>query len=293
MLNAEKIKEFAKQTGADLIGIANIERFKDIPAQHNPASIFPEAKSIIVIGRRITRGSLRGVEEGTQFQLYSIYGYDWLENRFLAMITFKVAEFLEDNRSEAVPLPNLPPQIPPMGIATRDNQPKPNVMLDFDDAAVRAGLGEIGFCGVLLTPEFGPRQRFQMILTDAELEPNPILKEKICDKCMECVKHCPTDAFRKEVKKINRIEIGMVGIGRGKQFFPRMNAIRFWLDIQSYYRVPSVFIEKLEKAMQIISDFDCNAMPTLFNRWHTVDGVHDWGGIYGIHRSRWFIETLS
>ena len=201
MLNAEKIKEFAKEAGADLLGIANIERFKDVPAQHNPTSIFPEAKSVIVIGRRITRGSLRGVEEGTQFQNYAIYGYDWLENRFLAMTTFKVAEFLEDNRQEAVPLPNLPSRIPPMGIATRPNQPKPNVMVDFDDAAVRAGIGEIGYCGILLTPEFGPRQRFQMILTDAKLEPNSILKEKICDRCMECVKNCPLDAINSTKEK--------------------------------------------------------------------------------------------
>jgi len=201
MLNTEKIKEYAKRSGADLIGIANIERFKNVPAQHHPASIFPEAKSVIVIGKRITRGSLRGIEEGTQFQLYTLYGYDWLENRFLAMTTFKIAGFLEDNRYEAVPLPNLPSQIPPMGIAVKPDKPKPNVMVDFDDAAVRAGLGEIGYCRVLLTPEFGARQRFQIILTDAKLEPNPILKEKICDRCLECVKTCPLNAINSAKEK--------------------------------------------------------------------------------------------
>ncbi|PIW31681.1 MAG: hypothetical protein COW28_06920 [bacterium (Candidatus Ratteibacteria) CG15_BIG_FIL_POST_REV_8_21_14_020_41_12] len=195
MINSKEVKEYAKKCGADLIGIASIERFKDVPAQHNPSSIFPEAKSIIVIGRRITRGTLRGVEEGTQFDLYSLYGDVWLQDRFLAMTTFKIAEFLEDNRYEAVPLPNLPPQVPPMGIAVRPDQPPPNVMVDFDDAAMRAGLGEIGYCGILLTPEFGPRQRFQIILTDAKLEPNPLLKQKICDRCMECIKNCPLDAI--------------------------------------------------------------------------------------------------
>lgn len=195
MINSKEVKEYAKKCGADLIGIASIERFKDVPAQHNPSSIFPEAKSIIVIGRRITRGTLRGVEEGTQFDLYSLYGDVWLQDRFLAMTTFKIAEFLEDNRYEAVPLPNLPPQVPPMGIAVRPDQPSPNVMVDFDDAAMRAGLGEIGYCGILLTPEFGPRQRFQIILTDAKLEPNPLLKQKICDRCMECIKNCPLDAI--------------------------------------------------------------------------------------------------
>jgi hypothetical protein len=35
--------------------------------------------------------------------------------------------------------------------------------------------GEIGTARVLLTPEFGPRVRIGMILTDAELEPDPVL----------------------------------------------------------------------------------------------------------------------
>ncbi|MDY7009328.1 MAG: 4Fe-4S binding protein [Planctomycetota bacterium] len=45
--------------------------------------------------------------------------------------------------------------------------------------------------------------------------------EDLCDKCMQCVKNCPTDAFRKEVSRINEIEIG------GKVFrFPETNKWR-------------------------------------------------------------------
>jgi hypothetical protein len=42
---------------------------------------------VVVLGRRITRGTLRGVEEGTQFSNYRLYGYDWLDNRFVASTT--------------------------------------------------------------------------------------------------------------------------------------------------------------------------------------------------------------
>ena len=35
--------------------------------------------------------------------------------------------------------------------------------------AAKAGLGEIGAHGMLLTPEYGPRQRFSFLLTTAEL----------------------------------------------------------------------------------------------------------------------------
>ena len=148
-----------------------------------------------MLGRRIPRGTLRGVEEGTHFNSYALYGSDWLDNRFVAMTTFAVAEFLEDNGWEAVPLPNLPPEVPPMGVAVRKDAAPPNVMLDLDDAAVRAGVGEIGYCRVLLTPQFGPRQRVQAILTDAEIAPSPMLAEPICPRDGQCKGFCPLGAL--------------------------------------------------------------------------------------------------
>ncbi|HAH87549.1 MAG TPA: hypothetical protein DCL60_09295 [Armatimonadetes bacterium] len=190
-----QFKEHARKMGADLVGIAPIERFEGLPKEHHPASIFPEVRSVVIIAKRVARGTLRGIEEGTQFQLYNLYGRDWLNNRFLAMPTYKASEFLEDNGWEAVPLPNLPTQTPPMGIAISPNLPAPNVMLDMDDAAVRAGMGEIGYCGLFLTPEFGPRQRFQAILTDAELTPDPVSTEAICSRCQEHASFCPMGAI--------------------------------------------------------------------------------------------------
>jgi epoxyqueuosine reductase len=194
----DELKTFARDRGADLVGIASIDRFEDLSQERHPAAIFPETKSVVVIGRRITRGTLRGVEEGTQFNNYNLFGYSWLNDRFIALTTYETVEFLENNGWESVPLPPLPVQTPPMGVSVRENQPPPNVMLDFDDAAVRAGLGEIGYCGIFLSSEFGPRQRFQLILTDAELEPDPIPADPICDRDMACVQSCPLSAINPE-----------------------------------------------------------------------------------------------
>ena len=57
-----QLLESAKKIGIDLIGFASKARFEGVDAQHNPFSIFPEAKTVIMIGKRICRGSLRGVE---------------------------------------------------------------------------------------------------------------------------------------------------------------------------------------------------------------------------------------
>ncbi len=165
---------FAAEKRVDLLGIAPLERFDGVPANHHPASIFPEARSVVVIGKRITRGTLRGIEEGTQLDLWGQYGQSWLRDRVLAITTITLATWLEDQGWEAVPIQELPPEMPPSGIAVSPDRPAPNVVIDVQDAAVRAGLGEIGFCGELLTRRFGPRQRLQLILTEAELAPTPV-----------------------------------------------------------------------------------------------------------------------
>jgi epoxyqueuosine reductase QueG len=51
---------------------------------------------------------------------------------------------------------------------------------------------------IVLTPEFGPRNRFGVILTTAEIEPDPMYDgPKLCDptKCDICVKSCPYMQF--------------------------------------------------------------------------------------------------
>ncbi|MCP4645565.1 MAG: epoxyqueuosine reductase [bacterium] len=191
----QQLKDAARAAGADLVGIASIDRFVEIDPAHHPASIFPEAQSVIVVGKRIARGCLRGVEEATQFGLYMQYAGNWVPDRFLALTTVGVATFLEDQRWEAVPLPELPPEAPPSGVAVRDGAPAPNVMIDFMDAAVRAGVGRIGYNGELMTPEYGPRQRLQLILTDAPLAADPLCETNVCDLCKQCVAACPLDAM--------------------------------------------------------------------------------------------------
>ncbi len=194
----ESLRQVAREAGVDLLGVAPIDRFKDVAPAHHPASIFPEVRSVIALAKRITRGCLRGTEEGTSLGIYRTYAMNWVPHRFMAYATVGVASFLEDNRHEAVPLRDLPPETPPMGIAVRPGLPAPNVMVDFVDAAVRCGLGEVGLMGELMTPEFGHRQRLTLILTDVELDPTPICQQTICNRCGACADACPFEAVDAE-----------------------------------------------------------------------------------------------
>ncbi|NLO72552.1 MAG: hypothetical protein GX100_00400, partial [candidate division WS1 bacterium] len=102
-LTSEAVKEFALSHGADLCGVANIERFKDAPADRNPMNIFPEARSVVVLGRRILRGGWRGIEEGTYWPSYTHFDYSGLLNTFfLPLPLYETGCFIEDQGWEAV-----------------------------------------------------------------------------------------------------------------------------------------------------------------------------------------------
>jgi len=193
-----KIEEFAKKEGIDLIGFADKSRFESVDAGHNPFSIFPESKTVILVGKRICRGSLRGIEEGTNFGDYQLFGKNWLEDEFLALATYDLTNFIEENGWEAVPLFPNPSDIEPAGVSVGGGRPAPNVYPDFDYAAVACGLCTISYNGIPFSKKFGSRQRFHMILTDAELESTPLLEENICNECKKCADACPFGAISKE-----------------------------------------------------------------------------------------------
>ena len=196
-LTAQTVKEFAQSKGLDLVGVANIDRFKDAPPRMHPAAILPEARSVIAVGRRILRGNWRGIEEGTYWPGYTYFGYHGLLNSFF--IPYGVYEttcYIEDFGWEAVPyypgVPETQPPIPPV----RPGAVAPDVQLAIRIVATAAGLGEMGWSKVFLTKRFGPRQRLAAIITDAELEPDPLVEPgSICDRCMSCVAGCPSEAI--------------------------------------------------------------------------------------------------
>lgn len=199
------INETVKREGIDLLGFAPKSRFDGVAPEHNPFSIFPEGETVILVGKRICRGSLRGVEEGTNFTDYALFGKNWLEDEFLSLACYGLTNTLEDNGWEAVPIFPNPSELAPMGVSVGDGRPAPNVFPDFDYAAVACGLCEIGINGLPLSKKFGSRQRFHMIITDAKLPATPLLTENVCDGCMACAKACPLGAI--STTEFDEIEI--------------------------------------------------------------------------------------
>ncbi len=200
MLTSESIKKFAKEVlKVDKVGIANIERFKDAPPDMSPFNIMPEAKSAIVFVQRILRGCYRGIEEGTHWPSYQAFGYSGL-NGLIAKTCYRIGRFVENNGYEAVPVPTSASlrEFGPRGPSPKPGMPPREITMNIRIAATLAGIGEIGWSKVFMTEEFGPRQRIGVILTDAKLDPDPIVTGKLCDKCKACVRECPGCALPKD-----------------------------------------------------------------------------------------------
>ncbi|MEG0768180.1 MAG: hypothetical protein RR482_10725, partial [Clostridia bacterium] len=165
------MQDAAKANNIDLIGFASKDRFEGQPANLNPFSIFPEGKTVILVAKRICRGSLRGIEEGSNFFDYALFGNSWLEDEFVAIACYDMTRALENEGWEAVPIFPNPPEMGGTGEPVAKDRPAANVTPDFDFAAVACGMGELAYNGLFFSPTFGSRQRMQMIITDAEIEP--------------------------------------------------------------------------------------------------------------------------
>ena len=191
----KEVFKLAQSCGADLMGVAPIARFA---ADAKVRRIYPDAKSVVGFAFRCLRGSYRGVEEGTTYYQYTTMSVENLEETVMPVALVRLANLIESKGFTAVPQrrhqtiletkEGTNPEVD-YGAITRDRPQEPQ--LDFVDTAVACGLGEKAFHGALLTDDFGPMQRLCFILTDAELEPDPVATPHLCDRCGDCAKGCP------------------------------------------------------------------------------------------------------
>ncbi|HET6427747.1 MAG TPA: hypothetical protein VFJ30_05015 [Phycisphaerae bacterium] len=208
MITSEQIKAAAKALGADAVGVAPIERFDGAPLQMDPRQIMPEARSVVAMAFRVMRGSLRGIEEGTFFSNYSSMGYGGLTYLYIPLVVINLCKMIEDAGYEALPMGH---QSDWRGIdingrpcegfsrPVAPGKAQPDVMIHLRIAAYLAGLGEIGYSKVFLTPQFGPRQRLGIVITELPLDPDPIYAgPPLCNRCMACVTDCPGKAIPRD-----------------------------------------------------------------------------------------------
>ncbi|MBI3946645.1 MAG: 4Fe-4S binding protein [Armatimonadetes bacterium] len=187
------VKQVARKAGADLVGIASIDRFDNAPREVHPRSIFSKTESVIALGCRMLRGALKTIEEGNYWQAYNCDSYQYLNETLAPHLLRKVVLFLEDQGFTSVPIHN--PFGAHQGRPVRPGGTHPDGHISLRVIGCAAGLGELGLSKLFLTPQFGPRQRMYAVLTDAVLAADPLLAESVCDGCGNCARACPAAAI--------------------------------------------------------------------------------------------------
>ncbi|MCJ7625607.1 MAG: reductive dehalogenase, partial [Anaerolineaceae bacterium] len=76
--------------------------------------------------------------------------------------------------------------------------------------AIDAGLGELGRNGLLISPQYGPRQRICKVLTNLPLQvdkPIDFGMRSYCETCHACAGACPVNAIRKQDRTTEQTSI--------------------------------------------------------------------------------------
>ena len=140
-----QVKEAALTFGADVVGIAPVERWNDhVPEGHRPADLLPGAKSVVVVG---ARGPTAGAWRSPHPRVMEVLGLDFANDRAIAALT----GWIEANlKCEAIQAP---------GLSVSGHMPPFSYML----AAVLAGLGTRSFAAnIVLNPKIWSALLFRL-----------------------------------------------------------------------------------------------------------------------------------
>jgi reductive dehalogenase len=190
---AKLIKQAARFFGADLVGIAPLDKrwiyshaywsdgkhkeilFKDVPAPEATEKelIIPETMKWVIVMAVKMDPDILGFAP-------SPIGSAETQNAYskLAALTSRLAAFIRGLGYQAIPSMN------DLGLSI--------------PMAMDAGLGEQGRHGKLITPDFGPSVRLCKVLTDLPLERDYPIRfgvKAFCEICKKCAKHCPAKAI--------------------------------------------------------------------------------------------------
>lgn len=187
----DRTRSFADTLGIPLVRTCSTDMWDEVPIQspeYRPRSIFPWAESAIVLGVPLFVPMVWSTPSMVYQELYNT------TNRILDDAAYRMTLMLDDAGFRAAYMP-------------RDGYYGIDALLGNHEAAFShvlagyySGMGTVGDSHNLITKEYGPRVRIVTILTDARLEPDPMVPTDLCIHCGRCLKMCPSHAFTETEK---------------------------------------------------------------------------------------------
>ena len=183
-VNSAHVKELAANLGADLCGIASIDRFQDAPKGFHPCDVLSVCQSVIVLASRFLTSTL----SATSTVPYTIVRNE-LSGR-MDRLSLELSYLLESRGAIAVPTGAIGP-------CNWDAETKKSRgIISLKHAAALAGLGTIGKNTLLINERYGNMIWLSAILVSLELEPDPLATYEGCiPDCTLCLSSCPVKAL--------------------------------------------------------------------------------------------------
>lgn len=176
-----ELKQLLYSLGAELCGVAPVDRFDAAPKGFHPLNVYPQCRSVISFACRVP---------GAVLSCPTPVVYTRVRNSLSAKmdtIALDACLALERAGIKAVPVPS--------NESVWDAKTGRNrSIVSLKHAAQAAGLGTIGRHSLLITPQLGSMVWLGAVLVDVELEGDPLL-EPVCTGCQLCVKACPVNAL--------------------------------------------------------------------------------------------------
>lgn len=183
-MDSKKIKEQAKQLGADLCGIGPADRFTEAPEGFHPCDVLPGCKSVIVLACRFNPTTMNASSTSP----YTVTRND-ISNT-MNHLAVRLADFIAGEGHDAVPIGSIGPD------EYDEKTGRYRGTISLKHAAVLAGLGKIGKNTLLVNNQYGNMIWLSAVLTSVELESDPIATYETCiPGCNLCIKNCPVQAL--------------------------------------------------------------------------------------------------
>lgn len=179
-MDSTQLKEFARQCGADVVGIADLALLKGI--QTEPADLLEGYCRAVSIAVHLADGVIDPIHDRPT----AIYQQHYLKvNALLDDIALRVSQLIQEAGGRSLPIP---------ASQVLDKQEWTSY-ISHKAVAVAAGVGWQGKSLLVVHPRFGPRIRLATILTDLPLAADAPLKNR-CGKCTSCTEACPVEAIK-------------------------------------------------------------------------------------------------
>ncbi|HBE76262.1 MAG TPA: epoxyqueuosine reductase [Firmicutes bacterium] len=182
----EKIRQIGEVHAIDLLGVADITKFKKEIAAIGGALVgdYPRALSIGIVLPHSIVDLLQDRESYENIFQYQTHAYQVINAR-LDTFGSLISSLIQKNGYRVMPVP----------AADRIDNDRVCASVSHKLVARLAGFGWIGKNCLLINPDHGPRIRWTTVLTDAPLLENREIMENRCRNCQECVKACPAGAI--------------------------------------------------------------------------------------------------